>query len=215
MILWALPTGFEPVLVDVVGPARAPAPPSPPGFMNLTSTRWPMRKGAPSAETTTSTRARQVLIERYGGATGIRDAGALESALHRPQTGYYDTIVHEAAALLEVSFKTIHPSTATNAWPSLWSMSSCESTVTRSRRTQKAIYDLPARVPQHGTFDLEHLAPWLQGNNLRACVHAVPRSRCALSQDRHDNHRAMSRPGDTARLLDSPYRPSRKIQRPA
>jgi death-on-curing protein len=41
------------------------------------------------------------LIARYGGATGIRDAGALESALHRPQTGYYDTIVDEAAALLE------------------------------------------------------------------------------------------------------------------
>src|ERR1035438_3542306 len=27
------------------------------------------------------------LIRRYGGASGIRDAGALESALHRPQTG--------------------------------------------------------------------------------------------------------------------------------
>src|ERR1700684_1868641 len=26
-----------------------------PGFMNLTNTRWPMRKGASSAETTTST----------------------------------------------------------------------------------------------------------------------------------------------------------------
>jgi len=50
----------------------------------------------------------KVLIERYGGATGIRDAGALESALHRPQTGYYDTIVQEAAALLE-SLVQNHP----------------------------------------------------------------------------------------------------------
>src|ERR1700688_3687927 len=41
------------------------------------------------------------LIERYGGAPGVRDVGALESALHRPQTGYYDTLIHEAAALLE------------------------------------------------------------------------------------------------------------------
>src|SRR5450755_433471 len=48
------------------------------------------------------------LIERYGGATGIRDAGALESALHRPQTGYYDTIIDEAAALLE-SLVQNHP----------------------------------------------------------------------------------------------------------
>lgn len=37
----------------------------------------------------------------YGGASGLRDAGALESALHRPQTGYYDTLIHEAAALIE------------------------------------------------------------------------------------------------------------------
>src|ERR1700761_7317418 len=43
----------------------------------------------------------QQLIERYGGASGVRDAGALESALHRPQTGYYDTLIHEAAAQLE------------------------------------------------------------------------------------------------------------------
>src|SRR5256885_14472020 len=48
------------------------------------------------------------LIERYGGAAGIRDPGALESALHRPQTGYYDTLVHEAAALLE-SLVQNHP----------------------------------------------------------------------------------------------------------
>jgi death-on-curing protein len=48
------------------------------------------------------------LIVRYGGATGIRDAGALESALHRPQTGYYDTIIHEAVALLE-SLVQPHP----------------------------------------------------------------------------------------------------------
>ena len=41
----------------------------------------------------------KLLIERYGGATGVRDMGALESALHRPQTGYYDTIVDEAHAL--------------------------------------------------------------------------------------------------------------------
>ena len=50
----------------------------------------------------------QKLIERYGGSFGVRDAGALESALHRPQTGYYDTLVHEAAALLE-SLVQNHP----------------------------------------------------------------------------------------------------------
>src|SRR5467141_3176645 len=50
----------------------------------------------------------RLLIERYGGAPGVRDIGALESALHRPQTGYYETIIHEAAALLE-SLVQNHP----------------------------------------------------------------------------------------------------------
>lgn len=41
------------------------------------------------------------LIERFGGTPGIRDKGLLESALFRPQTGYYNDIVELAAALFE------------------------------------------------------------------------------------------------------------------
>ncbi len=41
------------------------------------------------------------LISEFGGATGIRDIGALESALLRPQMGYYDSLIEEAAALME------------------------------------------------------------------------------------------------------------------
>ena len=40
-------------------------------------------------------------IERYGGSPGLRDPGLLESALYRPQTGYYADLVEEAAALWE------------------------------------------------------------------------------------------------------------------
>lgn len=47
-------------------------------------------------------------VERYGGAHGIRDMGALESALFRPQTGYYDDPIAEAAALWE-SLSQNHP----------------------------------------------------------------------------------------------------------
>ena len=46
-------------------------------------------------------------IERYGGGEGIRDPGLLEAALFRPQTGYYPTLVDEAAALWEVFLRTI------------------------------------------------------------------------------------------------------------
>ena len=41
------------------------------------------------------------LIERYGGGQGLRDPGALEAALFRPQSGYYDDVIAEAAALFE------------------------------------------------------------------------------------------------------------------
>ncbi|MBT8093058.1 MAG: type II toxin-antitoxin system death-on-curing family toxin [Gammaproteobacteria bacterium] len=41
------------------------------------------------------------LIERFAGSPGIRDKGLLESALFRPQTGYYEDIAELAAALFE------------------------------------------------------------------------------------------------------------------
>lgn len=41
------------------------------------------------------------LIGRYGGASGVRDMGMLESALYRPKTGYYDHLIEMAAALFE------------------------------------------------------------------------------------------------------------------
>lgn len=102
------------------------------------------------------------LIERYGGAPGIRDVGALESALHRPQTGYYDTLIHEAAALLE-SLVQNHPF------------------IDGNKRTAFAVVDVFLRVNGYaitadsgavyerfielldrGSFNMEHLVPWLE-----------------------------------------------------
>jgi death on curing protein len=104
----------------------------------------------------------KVLIERYGGATGIRDAGALESALHRPQTGYYDTIVYEAAALLE-SLVQNHPFVDGNkrvafAVVDVFLRISCHAL----KADSKAIYDSLLEFLNNGTFDMEHLVPWLQ-----------------------------------------------------
>lgn len=48
------------------------------------------------------------LIEEFGGHQGVRDPGALESALIRPQLGYYDTIEQQAAAMIE-SLANNHP----------------------------------------------------------------------------------------------------------
>jgi len=41
------------------------------------------------------------LIDRFGGQHGTRDRGLLESALFRPQTGYYTHLEEMAAALFE------------------------------------------------------------------------------------------------------------------
>jgi len=102
------------------------------------------------------------LIERYGGAPGLRDAGALESALHRPQTGYYDTLVHQAAALLE-SLVQNHPFVDGNkrvafAVVDVFLRINGYSITADS----KAIYDHMIKLVEARAFDMEHLVPWLQ-----------------------------------------------------
>jgi len=102
------------------------------------------------------------LIERYGGAPGLRDAGALESALHRPQTGYYDTLVHEAAALLE-SLVQNHPFVDGNkrvafAVVDVFLRINGYSITADS----KAIYDHMIKLVEARAFDMEQLVPWLQ-----------------------------------------------------
>ena len=47
-------------------------------------------------------------IDTYGGSHGIRDPGLLGVALHRPQTGYYNSIEKKASALWE-SLAQNHP----------------------------------------------------------------------------------------------------------
>ncbi len=105
---------------------------------------------------------RSHLIERYGGATGLRDAGALESALHRPQTGYYDTLVHEAAALLE-SLVQNHPFVDGNKRVAFAVVDVFlrinGHTITAD---SKSIYDYMIKLFADRTFDLAHLVPWLQ-----------------------------------------------------
>ncbi|MBN9335885.1 type II toxin-antitoxin system death-on-curing family toxin [Devosia sp.] len=46
-------------------------------------------------------RIHEILIQRFGGASGVRDARLIEAALLRPQTGYYADLIEEAAALWE------------------------------------------------------------------------------------------------------------------
>ena len=48
------------------------------------------------------------VVERFGGTGGVRDLGLLESALYRPQTGYYRDLAEMATAFFE-SLLMNHP----------------------------------------------------------------------------------------------------------
>jgi death-on-curing protein len=50
----------------------------------------------------------ELLIQTFGGPAGVRDMGALEAALMRPQLSYYEGLLDEAAALME-SLANNHP----------------------------------------------------------------------------------------------------------
>ena len=58
-----------------------------------------MTRDFPTIEETIATH--DLLIEEIGGAHGLRDEGALASAIQRPQMGYYNGLFEEAAALME------------------------------------------------------------------------------------------------------------------
>jgi len=103
-----------------------------------------------------------ILMQRYGGATGVRDPGALEAALYRPQTGYYEDIVAEAAALLE-SLAINHPFIDGNkriAYASAdvflringW----------RLKHDPMKIHAEMIQMFETGTFNIAHLEPWLR-----------------------------------------------------
>lgn len=48
------------------------------------------------------------MVGKWGGLSGVRDEGLLESAVARPQTGYYQDVIEEAGALCE-SLLQNHP----------------------------------------------------------------------------------------------------------
>ncbi len=104
----------------------------------------------------------QQLIERYGGAAGVRDLGALESALHRPQTGYYDTVIHQAAALLE-SLVHNHPFVDGNK-RTAFAVTDVFLRINGHRVTadSAAVYRRFIKLMDQGKFDMEHLVPWLE-----------------------------------------------------
>lgn len=104
----------------------------------------------------------KILIERYGGDPGVRDAGALEAALHRPQTGYYDTLIHQAAALLESLIQN-HPFVDGNERVA-FAVTDVFLRINGYSITgdSKKIYGFLMQLFKTQSLDMEHLVPWLQ-----------------------------------------------------
>ena len=104
-----------------------------------------------------------VLLQRYGGAPGVRDPGALEAALYRPQTGYYGDIVAEASALME-SLAVNHPFLDGNKRIAFASTDVfLRLNDWRLKRPPPQIYGEMMQMFEAGKFDIAHLEPWLRG----------------------------------------------------
>ena len=103
-----------------------------------------------------------VLIQRFGGTPGLRDPGALESALFRPQTGYYTDIVSEAAALLE-SLAINHPFVDGNKRIAFAAVDVfLRINGYRIRHPSLDIFSDMINMFETGLFDIAHLEPWLR-----------------------------------------------------
>ena len=103
-------------------------------------------------------------IERYGGASGVRDRGLLESALFRPQTGYYLDLIEEAAALWE-SLSQNHPFIDGNKRTAFAAMYTFLA-INQRRLTGSAseTEDFVLNLYVIGSFDFDHLCRWLRSN---------------------------------------------------
>lgn len=103
-------------------------------------------------------------IERFDGSPGLRDPGLIEAALLRPQTGYYEDLIEEAAALWEsltmnhgfidgnkrVGFACVYVFLRLNGL-----IISCEAT---------AVTGFVLGLLESGTFTKDNLDAWLREN---------------------------------------------------
>lgn len=103
-----------------------------------------------------------VLLRRHGGADGIRDPGALESALVRPQMGYYADIVEESAALLE-SIAVNHPFIDGNKRVAFGVVDVfLRINGHRIERSADEVHDFMITLFEENRVRYEHLEPWLR-----------------------------------------------------
>ncbi len=101
-------------------------------------------------------------IQRYGGLAGVRDQGLLESALLRPQNGYYPSLIEEAAALWK-SISQNHPFVDGNkrtAFAITYTFLAINGACITASASESEEFLL--NLYATGTFDFVRLNQWLQ-----------------------------------------------------
>ena len=104
------------------------------------------------------------LIARYGGSPGIRDLGLLEAALFRPQTGYYEDLIAEAAALWE-SLSQNHPFVDGNkrvAFAAMYTFLRANGIILTA--DADVTFTFMNGLYQTGTFHFDQLESWLRSH---------------------------------------------------
>ena len=101
-------------------------------------------------------------IERYGGSSGIRDYGLVEAALYRPQTGYYEDVIAQAAALWE-SLAQNHPFVDGNkrtAFAAMYTFLVINNIELMADADES--YNFIMGLYENNTFEDEYLEKWLR-----------------------------------------------------
>ena len=102
------------------------------------------------------------VIEDFGGASGVRDLGLLESALYRPQSGYYEDLVTMAAALFE-SLLMNHPFVDGNKRVAFFATDVfLRLNGWRLEVDANETFDWLTTLFDTGCCDLEHLSAWIR-----------------------------------------------------
>ena len=101
------------------------------------------------------------LIIHFGGAQGTRDMGLLESALYRPQSGYYSDIVEMAAAMFESLIKN-HPFVDGNKRVAFFATDVfLRLNGYKFKVEGKQAHQFLIKLFETNQCDLEHLKPWI------------------------------------------------------
>ena len=105
-----------------------------------------------------------VLIQRFGGSDGVRDMGSLESAVARPQSGYYKDVIESAGALFE-SLAINHPFIDGNKRVA-FAATDVFLRINGYRFTlnSKEVHASMMKFFDTGTFKLATIEPWLRKN---------------------------------------------------